>query len=459
MQQLSGFRWQAGLGVAGKDRALVRPLSMFALLAFALLNPFPSGAQGVEEYDQAPVSYSTTHAKDAVTRLQARMASGELKWTGGGKEIVRRLLLELGIPVESQLLVFSKTSFQREAIGPHRPRALYFSDSCYVGWVPGGLIEICAIDPQLGPVFYSFDPNAARPDFVRDGNCMTCHGGMFVRGIPGVFTRSVYTDTTGEPLFRFGSEVVDFRTPFTNRWAGWYVTGRHGKSLHRGNVTAQDKDDRLVVDLKRGANTLHLSKFFSTESYLAEGSDIVALLVFEHQTAVQNSLTRAGMDCRRMLAYQKNLQLELKEPVTVEPAYESVRHVFDGAAQDVVDNLLSRNEAPLPAGLAGDKSFQKAFCERGPRSEDGGSLKDFQLAGRLFKNRCSHLIYSDCFRTLPPELKRLIVVRLSRALSPTAPDPRYAYLPPEERSRIAKILRQTHPEFRQGLWPTTKSAL
>ncbi len=347
--------------------------------------------------------------------------------------------------------MFSKTSFQRERIRPESPRAIYFSDTAYVGWVPGGLIEVTTIDPLLGPVFYSLDPNASQPQFVRDNNCLTCHGGTFVRGIPGVFVRSVFTDDAGEPLFRFGSEVVDFRTPFTNRWAGWYVTGKHGKALHRGNVFSKDKDGELVVNLKRGANITGLSDFFSTRAYLKASSDIVALLVFEHQTAVQNTITRASMDCRRMLAYQKNLQSELKEPVTDELVYDSVKHVFDGAAESVVDDLLFKGEAQLPAGLEGDVAFQNVFRAYEPRSSAAGSLKEFHLAGHLFKNRCSYLIYSDCFLSLPRELKRRIYGKLVHALSAENPDPRYAYLDREERVRISTILQKSHAEFRQAL--------
>jgi hypothetical protein len=297
-------------------------------------------------------------------------------------------------------------------------------------------------------MFYSFDPKAEQPRFVRDSNCMTCHGGQFVRGIPGVFVRSMFTDATGEPLFRYGSEVVDFRTPFTNRWGGWYVTGKHGNSLHRGNALAHEENDQLVVDLRHGANLTDLSSLFPTKSYPRSDSDIVALLVLEHQTAMQNTLTRASLDCRRMLAYQKNLQTELKEPVTEWLAYESVKHVFAAAAQQVVDDLLFKDEALLPPKVEGSAAFQEGFCREAPRADDGSSLKDLQLAQHLFKNRCSYLIYSECFRTLPAELKRRIHSRLVRALDPAMSDPRYDYIPAEERVRISKILRQTHPDFR-----------
>ncbi len=407
-----------------------------------------SQAQGTETYEQPPVNYSTTQPRDALVAVQQRMAAGDLKLTGSGKEIVRRLLRELNIPVESQMLVFSKTSLQRQRIRPDHPRALYFSDTCYVGWLPSGLVEVTTIDPLLGPVFYSFNPNDDEPKFVRDNECLSCHGGTFVRGIPGIFVRSVFTDMEGEPLLRFGSEVVDFRTPFTNRWAGWYVTGKHGTALHRGNVLASDKNGELVVDLKRGANVTDLARFFETKAYLAPGSDIVALLVYEHQLSMQNTLTRASQDCRRMLAYQRNLQHDLKEPVTEELTYDSVKRVFEGAAKDVVNDLLFKDEAHLPQGLEGAAAFQAAFQTGTPRDRDGRSLKDFHLRGHLFQNRCSYLIYSESFLALPEALKRKVYSRLGQALHPTNPDPQYAYLGEEERARITSILQQTHAEFR-----------
>jgi hypothetical protein len=226
------------------------------------------------------------------------------------------------------------------------------------------------------------------------------------------------------------------------------VTGKHGNSVHRGNALAHEENDQLAVDLRRGANATDLSSLLPTKSYLRPDSDIVALLVLEHQTAMQNTLARASLDCRRMLAYQKNLQVELKEQVTEWLAYDSVKHVFAAAAQQVVDDLLFKDEALLPPRIEGSAAFQAAFCLEAPQADDGSSLKDLQLAGHLFKNRCSYLIYSDCFRTLPAELKRRVHSRLVRALDTATPDSRYDYIPVEERVRISKILRQTHPDFR-----------
>jgi hypothetical protein len=246
---------------------------------------------------------------------------------------------------------------------------------------------------------------------------------------------------------RFDSEVVDLHTPFTNRWGGWHVTGLDNKTLHRGNRFFSSQ-----ADTPESANVTHLTDRFDVKQYLAQGSsDIVALLVFEQQLTIQNTLTRASLDSRRMLDYQKKLQLAFKTPLTEELEFDSVKSVFERTAQDVVDDLLFKDEAPLSPGVRGSTAFQKAFAANARNTSDGNSLKDLQLNGHLFRNRCSYLIYSESFRSLPAQLKGLIYARLARALRPSEPDPRYAYLDSDERARILSILRETDSELGSAL--------
>jgi hypothetical protein len=409
-----------------------------------------AGAQNTEDYEISPVQYSARRPTEVISRLESRIAAKEFSFSGTDREIVQTLLRELHIPVESQLLVFSKTSLQRQRISPQTPRALYFSDTCYVGWVPGGLLEVASIDPALGPVFYAFDPrqgSKAGHHFVRDADCLRCHGGTFVPHIPAVFARSVFSDEEGEPLLRHGTQVVDYRTPFTDRWGGWYVTGKHGSALHRGNVFAREENSNLVFDAAAGANRTDLPPLLERSDYLTNSSDIVALLVFEHQLAMHNAITRAGFDCRRMLNYQKGLQEAFKETVTEEPSYDSVKSVFASATREVVDCLLFKDEAPLPDGLEGNAAFRKAFLAGVRRTADGASLKDFHLRGHLFQNRCSYLIYSEAFLALPEPLKRRVYARVAEVLGQQNTDGAYAYLDSAERRRILGILQATHPEF------------
>ena len=66
------------------------------------------------------------------------------------------------------MLVFSKTSLQRDRISPRTPRAVYFNDDLYVGFCRlGEVLEVAVADPQLGTVFYTLDQEpAAKPKFT-----------------------------------------------------------------------------------------------------------------------------------------------------------------------------------------------------------------------------------------------------------------------------------------------------
>src|SRR5690606_27942195 len=221
---------QSALPPAAAPSPLKKLIALAMMLGAVWL--MPAQAQRVEDYELAPVNYSASQPQDLIAHLEQRLLRGELQLQGDGRNVLQTLLRELQIPVASQMLVFSRTSLQRERITPATPRAIYFSDDVYLGWVPGGLIEIASMDEQLGPVFYALDPRGeplpGKPRFARPGDCLRCHGGNFVRGIPGLFARSVFPDSRGEPLFRHGGELVDHRTPFAQRWGGWYVTGTHG---------------------------------------------------------------------------------------------------------------------------------------------------------------------------------------------------------------------------------------
>lgn len=428
-----------------------KKLAAMAMMAGAMWL-MPAQAQRVEDYELAPVNYSASQPQDLIAHLEQRLLRGELQLQGDGRSVLQTLLQELQIPVASQMLVFSRTSLQRERISPATPRTIYFSDNVYLGWVPGGLIEIASMDEQLGPVFYALDPRGrplpGKPRFARPGDCLRCHGGNFVRGIPGLFAPSVFPDSRGEPLFRHGGELVDHRTPFALRWGGWYVTGTHGTTLHRGNVVAGEAGGKLVVDHARGANITDLAKSISVDAYPAKTSDVVALMVFEHQMAVHNALTRAGFETRRMLAYQQNLQRELGKAVTDEPAYDSVRRVIETQVQEVLDQLLFKDEASLPAGgIQGSAAFQQEFLRSARRTRAGVSLKDLDLTTRLFRHRCSYVIHTRSFQALPPVLKAGIIERLAQVLRPGAADARYAYLEAAEKKQIAAILVETDAGF------------
>jgi hypothetical protein len=115
-------------------------------------------------------------------------------------------------------------------------------------------------------------------------------------------------------------------------------------------------------------------------------------------------------------------------------------------ARSQVEKLLRLiffcDEADLHGeGVEGDPAFTEAFQRGAPRSRDGRSLKDFQLVSRLFKYRCSYLVYSQAFENLPA------VLRMWEVLSGRDESPAYAHLGEMERERIRAILADTKKDL------------
>ncbi len=419
-------------------------------LAFGLLAA-TAWAQSDAEYEKPPIAYSETPSRDAVAAMLEAQRRGEITFSGDDKAVLGQLLAALDIPVASQLLVFSKTSLQIDLIRPENPRALYFNDLVSVGWVPGGDFELAAFSPGLGAVFYRLAPDdlRARPPqdqplamTARDQDCLRCHGGLFTSRVPGLFIRSVPTGQNGSPRFHLGSRVVDHTTPLEQRWGGYYVTGQPGGLAHLGNTFTGPDEARAAV----GANRLQLAEFFDPGRYLTGTSDVVALMVIEHQTTVLTALTKADFQCRQRLAYQQAIQRDLGEPVTEAPNDVTLR-VLEASVLDVLDALLFKDEAPLPEdGVTGGEAFREAFARRS-RPVQGRSLRDFQLLNRLFKYRCSYLIESDAFATLHPPLRRRVLRRLHDVMTGRDADDRYAYLHASERDTIHRLLTARLPEY------------
>ena len=447
------------------------PLHLIAAL-LAVTGSGPAGAQEDYEYEKAPIRYSATEAHDATEVLMGRIERGELRFEGDDRTVLKQLLDAFGVPVESQVLVYSKTSLQIDNIRPKNPRSIFFSDHIYVGWVPGGIMELTAYAKGLGPTFYRVYPDALRqatklagvknllastapppktaempplePEkpprpFERDEDCLRCHGGIFTDRVPGTFIRSVATGEDGTPRLHLGSRVVDHTTPLEERWGGWYVSGANSPLRHRGNVFTP-AESRSANEAETCAD---LSPFFDTKRYPVPTSDILALMVLEHQTSAANTLTKAHFQTRQRLAQQQAFQRDLGETVTDEPN-DTTRRVIEASAREVIDALLYKNEVPLPeGGLSGSDAFRDAFKKGGRPASDGRSLRDFQLLTRMFKYRCSFMIESPLFDDLPPVLKKEIFTRLRAILTGRDTDDRYAYLSGSERKAIHAILSET----------------
>lgn len=420
------------------------PLWTAFLLGLLTLTPTKSTAE--DDYEMAPLNYSATQPHDAASALEKKLSTNpNLLASKTDKDFVMSLLRELNVPVESQVLVFSKTSLQRAKISPETPRAIYFSDRCYVGWVPGGEAELMCFDPVLGATFYLIpkDHFHNRPVVQRNGECLSCHAGSRTRGVPGPLVRSVFPDRQGEPILTAGSFSVTHQNPLSERWGGWYVTGLHGTERHMGNATAVERGDGALLDRESGANLLSLDRFFQTKDYPSPGSDVVALMVFEHQIGMQQRLLEANQNTRIAIHRYQALMTELKEPVSdtlAGSALSVVRHQAD----KLLEEMLFVSEAGLTGGgVQGDPGFVKAFQREALRDSQGRSLRDFDLKHRLFRFRMSYMIYSPIFDALPAPLRDRFWQRLWTVLNePKSPEP-FDLLPETEKSDIKAILLAT----------------
>ena len=402
-------------------------------------------------YEQEPINYLAAPAADPVARLQTRIASGEIKLERNDRNgYLDSVLRNLDIPISSQSLVFSKTSFQRDHISPTNPRALYFDDETYVGWVRGAdVIEVASTDPQLGPVFYTLDQKppakaGSPPTFIRQTHsCLQCHGGTMTRDIPGLLVRSVFPDRAGQPVLSAGTFLTTQSSPWSQRWGGWYVTGTHGSQRHMGNcVVADESNPDQSLDRESGANLTSLSTRFDTAAWPSPHSDIVALLVLEHQAQMHNLLTRANYQARLALRDQQAMNRALGRP-DAEPS-DSTKARIESAGEALVRCMLFADEPVFEGEVVGTSTFADEFEARGPRDAMGRSLRELDLKRRLFRYPCSYLIYSASFDALPAEMKDFVYRRLWQVLNEDddAAGP-YAHLKRSQRRAILQILAET----------------
>jgi len=429
----------------------MRQVSFSPLLLFAfVLGISPDTFLRADDFDEAPIHYSTSSPHNRVSQLLEDLASDTHQLKHDDKHGYLRAVLDaLEIPVSSQVLVFSKTSMQRDAISPRTPRAIYFNDDTYVGFCQrGSVIELSTTDDALGTVFYTLDQSdraAARITRQTD-NCLICHGSSPTRNVPGHLVRSVFTDPQGQPILTAGTFRTDHSSPLEERWGGWYVTGTHGKQRHLGNLIIQRDQNPEMADNQAGLNLTDLSKLVNTSPYLEPGSDIVALMVLEHQALLHNCITRAGFETRQALYYEKELNRELDKPI--DERWASTTRRIEAACEPLVEALLFSGESPLTDEIKGTSSYAEDFMRLGSRDPLGRSLRDLDLKTRMFKYPCSYLIYSTSFQALPSEAKTYVSQRFREILTAAIPDEKFAHISAESRTAIREILAATLPEFK-----------
>jgi hypothetical protein len=379
--------------------------------------------------DHPAIQYSTAPVDDPVARLDQRLASGKakLEFRSDGLGYLPSLLENLGVNADSQMLVFSKTSIQAAKISPRNPRELFFNDEVMVGNVRGGdILEMAALDPKLGFVFYTLDVQKSdRPRMIRRDTCLQCHQGPATLGIPGIMVGSVYPDSMGMPASRMGNPVTDDRTPIEDRWGGWYVSGTHGGMRHKGNAVARDQAHPDLLETQGTQNLTSLAKKFDATGYMSGVSDIVALMTLEHQTRMTNLMTRVSWDAR------------IAEPANLAR--------IDSEVEALVTYMLFAEAAPLYDPVEGVSTFTKTFPQRGPRDKQGRSLRDFDLEKRLFRYPLSYMVYSEAFDAMPDAVRERVYRRLYDILTAKDKSPKFSKLSEDDRRNVLEILRDTKP--------------
>jgi hypothetical protein len=416
------------------------------------------------DQDYPFIQYSGPARANRIWRLQQKLDKGEVRLQWEPKTgYLRSVLRALEIDVSSQTLVFSKTSLQTSKIAESTPRAIYFNDDTYVGYVQNSdLLEFAAIDAEVGVVFFGMvNRKEAKPLLDREGGrCLTCHDtySMMGGGVPRVLVMSApVADPTDDRIYSSATDVDD-RTPIAERWGGWYLSGWYlagedGRPVtHLGNLPlrtegANSKDDGAQLRALAGTrdNRGNMKGYFDTTAYLSDKSDVVALLVMEHQTFVENLITRTNYKSGTVMSRDD------RDPKSA-PRNWSGLEVRDQAALKIIMEPLLRalffsDAVPLTGQVVTSSGYTDRFAQRGPHDAEGRSLRDLQLEQRLFRYPLSYMIYSESFNALPAYALDYLDARIAEVLTGRDRSGVARNLSVEDRKAISQILVETLPRF------------
>lgn len=452
------------------NRARVnRALTPFFLLAAGLVAGCTDSAPDVEGIAaEAPyareyplIGYATSQPSGRVGALVDRVAAGETELRHEpGRGYLESVLSELGLDVTSQVLVFSRTSLQVRQIRPETPRAIYFNDDTYVAWVPGApALEIASFDPELGPVFHTIaqEPSRGNAPERKLGTCLRCHDtyGLSGGGVPRFLLGSGYIGTEGELVSHEAWILTGQDTPLRSRWGGWYVTGNHGEQVHLGNIVVERPEDLQDLEALRVGNVASLEGLIDTSLYPSPYSDIVALLVLEHQVEVQNLISRLRFEALgrpvtsgdgESASFAANANANANAAAADATAADATADPLAGHVEALVRAMLMVDAIELTAPIAGTSGFTERFEARGPYDTAGRSLRQLDLETRLFRYPLSYLIYSEGFQALPQNARSAVYARLTEILEASPETDGLEQLTPADRVAIAEILRDTLPE-------------
>jgi len=378
-------------------------------------------------FTQKPIDYHGSETADPVAVFQKRLDSKQVKLHHHEHfGFLLSVLHALHVPLETQVLVYSKTARNPRLVRPKTPRAIFFNDDVAVGWVPGATeLEVVGIDSVKGGMFYTLSQTTADDGsdhrFERSSRCLSCHRGNTTHHVPGLIVRSFVTDRIGKPISGFSRVTHDM--DLSKRFGGWYVTGKPSGQKHRGNLIDKADIARHKRDPSHRGTLEDLQPLFDVSRYPSPHSDIVAQLVLQHQAHGQNLLMRVG--------------------------YESRLGRRSDAEDRLIRYLLFLDEAPLAEPVRGTSGFAEWFEKQKPFEHNcygvhaHRSLRQFDLETRLFKFRFSYLVYSRLFDGLPEEVRNRLYKRIWTALNGNDDSLDLETFPKSERRAIIEIVRAT----------------
>lgn len=386
-------------------------------------------------FREAPHKYLEYSPDDRFARLQKALQKNEVKLdTADDKTFLASVLKALDVPVSSQLLVFSASSLQSEIINPRNPRALYFNEDTYIGYVPGGKVEIIAMDPAMGAMFYIFErlrPGGGVPAITRSDKCFNCHAGNATRRVPGLIAESLLPMLSGASLETYRRDEQGHQIPLEKRFGGWHLTGQHHlkDEQNLSNLMGRTSSSRGFEKTR-----IEPGQMSNLDLHLLPTSDILPHLVHEHQIGFENRVFHAAYVMRKLLADGRGMV-----PMAAKDEVEKL-------ADELARYVLFADEAKLPSqGVEGDAAFIREFQRNKKAVSAGPSLKDFDLKTRIFKYRCSYMLYTDSWQKLPAALRERVYFKMGEGLREQNPNPAYAHLPVEEKLAIRAILKETLP--------------
>ncbi|MET0281909.1 MAG: hypothetical protein ABW278_12420 [Steroidobacteraceae bacterium] len=399
------------------------------------------------------LAYSAPATHNRIWRLQQRLDSGELKLTWEPTfGYLRSLLQALEINPDTQALVFSRTSLQIEHISARTPRAVYFNDDTYVAHVHDTpLVEITAIDAEKGPVFFAFD-NRREMQPVRmereGGRCLSCHDtySMMGGGVPRVMVMSAPVDDAADTRTYTAAEEVDDRTPIAQRWGGWYVTGHTGAQNHFGNLALREErgGERLRELQATRLNLASVKAYVDATTYLTDHSDVAALMVLEHQTWLQNLITRVNYKVRTVMS-RDSAAPATGAPRTWADITAGDQKRMQQMIEPLVRALFFQEATPLAEPVRGGSGFAERFARVGPLDSQGRGLHQLDLATRLQRYPLSYVIYTDHFDALPQYALDYVYARIVEVLQGRDSSGISARITPADRTAITQILIDTKP--------------